>query len=144
MSAFATVNSGAGLTTVVTHAKNHLPLHVHLPEAMCVDWQEKEKLCASMETADVLLIGPGLGTSSKSLELLSLNLDNQKSNQWLVIDGSALTLLAKKQWSLPFPKQTILTPHQMEWQRVSSLPILKNRLRKTIENNNKKSVQQSF
>ena len=42
MSALATVNSGAGLTTVITAPKNHAPLHAHLPEAMCVDWHDKK------------------------------------------------------------------------------------------------------
>ncbi|MGX7174015.1 NAD(P)H-hydrate dehydratase [Enterococcus ratti] len=137
MSALATVNSGAGLTTVITNCRNHVPLHTHLPEAMCIDWQDKEKVLAVMKTADVLLIGPGLGTSSKSLELLTLALENQQSHQWLVMDGSALTLFAKKQFQLPFPKQTIMTPHQMEWQRMSSLAIKEQ----TIENNRKKQQQ---
>ena len=41
MSALAAVNSGAGLTTVITDKKNHGPLHVQLPEAMVVDWYDQ-------------------------------------------------------------------------------------------------------
>ncbi|OQO70383.1 NAD(P)H-hydrate dehydratase [Enterococcus villorum] len=134
MSALATVNSGAGLTTVITDPHNHAPLHAHLPEAMCVNWQDKEQMLAIMEKADVLLIGPGLGTSSKSLDHLSFVLEKQKSHQWLVMDGSALTLFSENQLTLPFPKQTIMTPHQMEWQRISCLTIEEQ----TLENNQKK------
>lgn len=137
MSAIATVNSGAGLTTVVTDPHNHSPLHAHLPEAMCIDWQDKEQIQSVMENADVLLIGPGMGTSSQCLKLLTFTLENQKSHQWLVMDGSALTLFSENQWTLPFPKQTIMTPHQMEWQRVSSLPIKEQ----TQENNRKKQQE---
>ena len=39
------------------------------------------------------------------------------------MDGSALTLFAKEQLELPYPKQTVFTPHQMEWQRLTSLAI---------------------
>ncbi|WP_165004397.1 MULTISPECIES: NAD(P)H-hydrate dehydratase [unclassified Enterococcus] len=123
MSALATVHSGAGLTTVLTDKHNHIPLHTHLPEAMVLDWTDKNACLSILQSADVLLIGPGLGTSSESLALLRLILKEQKEDQWLVIDGSALTLLAAHELQLPYPKQTVLTPHQMEWQRLSSLAI---------------------
>jgi len=137
MSALAAVHSGAGLTTVATDQWNQAPLHTHLPEAMCIDWQEKEQLLAVMDTADVLLIGPGLGDSSLSLELLAFTLAHQKSHQWLVMDGSALTLFAKENLTLHFPEQTVMTPHQMEWQRVSSLKIEEQ----TPENNRKQQAK---
>ena len=137
MSALAAVHSGAGLTTVATDQRNQAPLHTHLPEAMCIDWQEKEQLLAVMDTADVLLIGPGLGDSSLSLELLAFTLAHQKSHQWLVMDGSALTLFAKENLTLHFPEQTVMTPHQMEWQRVSSLKIDEQ----TPENNRKQQAK---
>ena len=123
MSALATVNSGAGLTTVITAPKNHAPLHAHLPEAMCVDWHDKKMILSVLETADILLIGPGLGTTPKSFDLLELILAHQTKKQWLIMDGSALTLFAKEQLELPYPKQTVFTPHQMEWQRLTSLAI---------------------
>ncbi|THE10067.1 NAD(P)H-hydrate dehydratase [Enterococcus hirae] len=123
MSALATVNSGAGLTTVVTDACNHSAIHSHLPEAMVVDWRDQETLSSVMEQADVILIGPGLGTTQQSLDLLKFVLAKQTDTQWLILDGSALTLFATHSLELPYPHQTVLTPHQMEWQRVSSLPL---------------------
>ncbi|GMC01187.1 MULTISPECIES: NAD(P)H-hydrate dehydratase [Enterococcus] len=123
MSALAAVNSGAGLTTVITDKKNHAPLHVQLPEAMVVDWYDQATCLTVIQQADVLLIGPGLGTSTFSLGLLQMVLKVQTNQQWLVIDGSALTLLAKAKLSLPYPEHTVLTPHQMEWQRLSGIAI---------------------
>ncbi len=76
-----------------------------------------------LETADILLIGPGLGTTPESFDLLELILAHQTKKQWLIMDGSALTLFAKEQLELPYPKQTVFTPHQMEWQRLTSLAI---------------------
>jgi len=69
MSAEATIQSGAGLTTVVTIEKNHAPIHARLPEAMVLDWQ-KDDLTEALKTADVLLIGPGLGLEKESPTLL--------------------------------------------------------------------------
>lgn len=123
MSALAAVNSGAGLTTVITDKKNHGPLHVQLPEAMVVDWYDQATCLTVIQQADVLLIGPGLGTSTFSLGLLQMVLKVQTNQQWLVIDGSALTLLAEAKLSLPYPEHTVLTPHQMEWQRLSGIAI---------------------
>lgn len=50
-----------------------------------------------------------------------------------MIDGSALSLLVANHLLLPYPEQTVLTPHQMEWQRLSSLPIQEQRIKKTKE-----------
>ena len=94
---------------------------------MIVDWTDTDQFLSVIKQADVLLIGPGLGTSSKSLERFKQVLENQSKEQWLVIDGSALSLLAANHLLLPYPEQTVLTPHQMEWQRLSSLPIQEQR-----------------
>ncbi len=137
MSALATVKSGAGLTTVITAPKNHAPLHAHLPEAMCVDWHDTQMILSTITSADILLVGPGLGTTSESFTLLELILANQSENQWLIMDGSALTLFAEKKLKLPFPKQTVFTPHQMEWQKITSLSISEQ----TKEKNRKKQQE---
>ncbi|EPI00468.1 YjeF domain protein [Enterococcus faecalis 13-SD-W-01] len=123
MSALAAVSSGAGLTTVLTDSKNHTPLHTLLPEAMVLDWHATEEIMDVLDSADVLLIGPGMGTSQESRELLKTILAKQKPEQWLVVDGSALTLLAKANIKLSYPEKTVLTPHQMEWQRLSKIPV---------------------
>lgn len=134
MAAAACINSGSGLTTVVTDEKNHAPLHARLPEAMVVSFTEEELLKETLQTADVILIGPGLGLSAKSLSLLTLVLTQQQENQWLIIDGSAITLFAEEHLTLPYPEKTVFTPHQMEWQRLSGL---------TINQQNLKSSQQA-
>ncbi|WP_207942519.1 YjeF family domain-containing protein [Enterococcus sp. DIV2402] len=122
MSAEACVRSGAGLVTVITHSKNHAPLHARLPEVMVVDWQDEDLIADVFATADVCLIGPGLGLEKRSKELLAFVLQKQ-DKQWFVIDGSAITLISEDNLSLPKPKQTVFTPHQMEWQRLSHIPI---------------------
>lgn len=123
MSAEAALASGTGLVTVVTAEKNHAALHARSPEAMVVDWSNDELLASVLENATVILIGPGLGLETISHELLAFVLTHQKESQWLVIDGSAITLFAEMNLILKYPKMTVFTPHQMEWQRLSQLLI---------------------
>lgn len=131
MSTEACVYSGAGLTTVITAEKNHAPLHTRLPEAMVVDFHEDELIQTVLEQADVVLIGPGLGLDKAALSLLKRILKTQQAEQWLVIDGSAITLFSEYKLSLKFPAQTVFTPHQAEWTRLSGLSFVEQ----TDENN---------
>lgn len=49
--------------------------------------------------------------------------EHLSDHQILVLDGSALTLVAQQNRK-QFPcKQVILTPHQKEWERLSAIPI---------------------
>ncbi|MDN6639301.1 MAG: NAD(P)H-hydrate dehydratase [Tetragenococcus sp.] len=123
MSAEACVNAGSGLTTVITDSHNHAALHARMPEAMTVDWDDKELCDSVLDSADVILIGPGLGEDEKSQSLLTYIFQKQTEDQLLIIDGSAITLFAKGDEQLPHPSQTIFTPHQMEWQRLSGIKI---------------------
>lgn len=123
MSAESCLQAGAGLVTVVTDEKNHSALHARLPEAMVLNFREISLQKDLLAKTDVILIGPGLGLEYESLTLLSEILSKQKENQWLVIDGSAITLFANHTLALNYPEHTVFTPHQMEWQRLSGLPI---------------------
>lgn len=123
MSTLAAVYSGAGLTTVATEKENHGPIHVHCPEAMVIDWKDDASVLAALQIATVILIGPGLGTEPQGLHLLELVLKNQQENQWLIIDGSGITLFAQHHLTLPYPETTVFTPHQMEWQRLAGLSL---------------------
>lgn len=123
MSAEACVKSGAGLVTVITEKDNHPPLHARLPEVMVVDWQDENLTRQVLESANVILIGPGLGSEAHSLKLLKTVLSLQTKQQWLVIDGSAISLFAQEKLALTQPHHTVFTPHQMEWQRLSGIPL---------------------
>ncbi|MCI1919094.1 MAG: NAD(P)H-hydrate dehydratase [Enterococcaceae bacterium] len=120
MASRAAVYSGAGLTTVATAVKNHVPLHAQLPEVMVVPFEAAEKL---IPEADVIVIGPGLGLEPDKKRLLKMVLASQKAEQWIVIDGSAITLYAQNPLPLKHPEKVVFTPHQMEWQRLSGIPI---------------------
>lgn len=123
MASLAAVYSGAGLVTTITDPSNQTGLHDWLPEAMFVDWNNFDQAEPIIKSADVVVIGPGLGTDSSALTLLTKVFQIAGSGQKLVIDGSALTLLAANNLPLPKDSTNILTPHQMEWQRVSGIKI---------------------
>lgn len=123
MAATAAVYSGAGLVTVATDASNFMSLHAQLPEAMVVDYHQTGFVTQLLQTMDVIVIGPGLGTDQVAANLLAVVLAQLQPTQRLVIDGSALTLLARRQGPLP-AAQIVVTPHQMEWQRLSGLKIV--------------------
>lgn len=115
----AAVYSGAGLVTVQTAEKNHAALHARLPEAMVVKFDEKLDLA----NFNVILIGCGLGVEENSRQILRNTLSNLTEEQILILDGSALTILAEENLAIPFLENTIYTPHQMELERLSKLKI---------------------
>ncbi|MGX7395481.1 NAD(P)H-hydrate dehydratase [Carnobacterium mobile] len=118
--ALAAVHSGAGLVTVATDKCNHAALHAHLPEAMVVDWKNQKQLEQQIKAASVVAIGPGMGDSTGSLKILKFLLAQVQPYQHIIIDGSAITLMAK--YDLPTPNDnTIYTPHLGEWERLSGL-----------------------
>lgn len=123
MASLAAVYSGAGLVTTITDPSNQTSLHDWLPEAMFVDWDQFEQAEPIIKAADVVVIGPGLGTDNHAFDILTKVFGLAHKDQKLVIDGSALTLLASNNLSLPKDSTNILTPHQMEWQRVSGIKI---------------------
>lgn len=63
-----------------------------------------------------VVIGPGLGQSSKARGLLKQALKNYK-NLPIVLDADALNLIAKMK-SIKLPSQVVLTPHEGEMARL--------------------------
>ena len=126
MSAIAAVKSGAGLVTVGTDRENIPALHSHLPEAMAFSLQDQQLLKEQLARAEVVLLGPGLRDDTFGEELVKQVFASLKQNQILIVDGGALTILART--SLSFPSsQLILTPHQKEWEKLSGITIEKQK-----------------
>ncbi len=138
MAAEACVYGGSGLVTVACDKSIHASIRARLPEAMLVSYTNFSLLEELMPEMDAILIGPGLGTSLLSKELFKFVLSRHECYQKLVIDGSALSLLADEKPTLLFPEKTILTPHAMEWERISRLKIANQ----TLEKNQK--IQQKL
>ena len=122
MAALASVRSGAGLVTVATDKENIPALHSHLPEAMAFDLDDQQLLEQQLQKASIVLVGPGLVDDERGEHLLQTVFHHLEQNQTLILDGGALSILAKT--GMTFPKaHLVLTPHQREWQVLSGLDL---------------------
>jgi Predicted sugar kinase len=133
MSTSAAVHAGAGLVTCATAPENLTALHSLIPEAMFVDFTDEKTVNSVLLGANAIVVGPGLGTDKTSLSIVKNVFANVKPEQYLIIDGSAITLLSQEnslQEALP-NAHIIFTPHEMEWQRLSGIKIAEQ----TEENN---------
>jgi len=125
MSTSAAVHAGAGLVTCATSPENLTALHAVVPEAMFVDFTDEKTINSVLTGANAIVVGPGLGTDETSLAIIKNVFANVTPEQYLVIDGSAITLLSQEkelQENLP-GAHIIFTPHEMEWQRLSGIKI---------------------
>lgn len=123
MSTSGAVNSGVGLTAVATHPVNLTALHARLPEAMFIDWRDA-KLANLIKNMDVVVCGPGLGMSDLAKQIMVILRRCTSEKQTVVLDASALDLISQDKSLLPTNAgHLILTPHQMEWQRLSQIRI---------------------
>lgn len=140
MSTSAAVHAGAGLVTCVTAPENLTALHAMVPEAMFVSSHDYSTLVDVIQSATVIVIGPGLGTEDFAADILQIVLNRVTDDQYLIIDGSAITILAdvKEELRRVIPRgHLIFTPHEMEWQRLSGIKIAEQ----TEENNRKKQEE---
>ena len=118
-SAYAT---GCGLVRILTPEENRTIIQTALPEAILttysVDKMDDTIVKNTMEWADVILCGPGIGTSKIALHILKQVL------QWavvpVVLDADALNLLAMDISILAKPHaEMIVTPHLGEMSRLT-------------------------
>lgn len=126
--------SGAGLVTVATSQTHISALAPQNPETIWIPYNSLE-LTSVCESADVVLLGCGLGTSSQSAFILEQCLSVKLRTA--VIDADALTLLGHQpSWWQKLPHQTILTPHPKEMARLCNLTleeVVKNRWEIVLE-----------
>ena len=96
MVAIACVNSGAGLVTVLRIVKISQPFMPISLKPWLLTLGRLKDFLDNLRAADVVLIGSGLGEDGVASQAMDLVLANIRADQNLVVDGSALNLLAKK------------------------------------------------
>jgi NAD(P)H-hydrate epimerase len=104
----AALRVGAGLVTVATRPENAASINGGRPELICRGIEHAEELLPLLERADVLAIGPGLGTDPWATALVEATIGYGKP---AVIDADALNLIARTQ---RYSDNWILTPHPGE------------------------------
>ena len=126
------LRSGIGLVKLIIASENVTAIHVGLPEAIVKKWPEDAAgIAALKEDADALAIGPGMGKSSKTRDLVERVL-----LAWtgpVVVDADAISVFegdAASFAKLLRGKPAVITPHPTELARLLGLEtgdILKNR-----------------
>lgn len=119
LSAKAALRSGCGLVSVQVPGCGYAILQIAFPEAMVIvdPHQEIFTTAPVLDSFQAVGIGPGLGTNwltRKALQELLTTTDLP-----LVLDADALNILGmQKDWQADIPKDSILTPHPKEFERL--------------------------
>lgn len=136
----AAMRSGCGMLRICTHKNQKTGILTMLPEAIVDVYETKEEavdcVLKGIRWADIIAMGPGMGTEDTSKALLNTVL--QYSSKSLVLDADALNLLSipenlcyikNKQRTEEGRRKLVLTPHPLELGR------LLGKDKETIQNN---------
>lgn len=128
----AALRSGAGLVFAAIPEVIHSPLAAAIPEAIWLVLPKESKLpfpAEFVKDKDAVLIGPGLGQSEATKAMLYSVLGEIRKNypaRPVVIDADALNILSQEaDWQKFLPENGVLTPHEMEFSRLTGLPLEK-------------------
>ena len=113
------MSSGCGLVTAYIPKCGYTALQASFPEAMVItDNGENCITDINFEIVpSVIAVGVGMGTDPKTMEALESFLKQNKTP--LVIDADGINILSKNKSLLKLlPKQTVLTPHPKELERL--------------------------
>ncbi len=114
----AALKIGSGLVSAYVPKCGYQILQTTIPEVMTEVDDEKELQFFNFKTnPNVIGIGMGLGTGSKTITgFFNFLKDNVKP---LIIDADGLNILSKNKELLKLlPKETVLTPHPKEFERL--------------------------
>lgn len=119
LSSRASLSSGVGLVTAYVPKCGYQVLQTSFPEAMVIT-DSSENIITEINyyiEPTVIGIGMGLGTDPETVKAFEAFLKANKSP--LVVDADALNILSKHKSLLKLlPKQSVLTPHPRELERL--------------------------
>ena len=142
LAGLAAYRSGAGLVRILTPASNRLIVQSLLPEAIFTGYDSDSNFRvlseANVSWADILVLGPGLGTEALSVTLVRELLQaiaaqcDAAPSKWLrkfpllLIDADGLNILSARPELMQLVDQiarqipVVVTPHPMEMARLSA------------------------
>ena len=112
LAGMAALRCGAGLVSIATRDAHSVSISAIHPELMAHGVDDPEDLVPLLNKATVIVIGPGLGQTLWSRQMLELAFHSAKP---LVVDADALNLLAQAPCN---NDRWILTPHPGEAARL--------------------------
>ena len=145
LAGLAAYRSGAGLVRILTPASNRLIVQSLLPEAIFTGYDSDSNFRvlseANVSWADILVLGPGLGTEALSVTLVRELLQaiaaqcDAATSKWLrkfpllLIDADGLNILSARPELMQLVDQiarqipVVVTPHPMEMARLSAVSL---------------------
>lgn len=121
LSTQACLKSGIGILHVSVPESIRMVLQITSPEAIIhahPDNQSFDFELIEQNKIDSIAIGPGLGVNAKNQKTLQTLFKNFKGQ--MVLDADALNILSQNKKRLSeLPKNSILTPHPMEFDRLT-------------------------
>lgn len=121
LSAKACLRAGAGMVKIHTDQSNREILQQQLPEAMLSTYAGEislDELDKGIAWADVIGIGPGIGTGETARRILTYLLNNTKKP--FIIDADGLNLLSEQMDLLENHRGVVIvTPHLREMSRMT-------------------------
>lgn len=145
LAGLAAYRSGAGLVRILTPASNRLIVQSLLPEAIFTGYDSDSNFRVLSESnvswADILVLGPGLGTEALSVTLVRELLQaiaaqcDAAPSKWLrkfpllLIDADGLNILSVRPELMQLVDQiarqipVVVTPHPMEMARLSAVSL---------------------
>lgn len=125
LAALGAYRAGTGLVEIFAPEENRIILQTLIPEALITVYDEKSpyesKLLSSLERCDSVVIGCGLGRTSRALDILKIVLRN--STVPTVVDADALNLISEHPALYKYLTGKIITPHMKEFSRLSGLSV---------------------
>jgi len=124
LAAKAAAFSGAGLIGLGTRPEHLEASLLSCPEVMTVGIDSGQDIEEYLEKPNVIAIGPGLGQTAWSEQLLQrVFWEANRRKITVVMDADALNLLTKLKLSAKLPNNLIITPHPGEASRLLNKPI---------------------
>lgn len=129
------LRSGVGLLTSHVPHCGYYPMQTSVPEGMCLSDAHERFVTKLPEIIkyDAIGVGPGLGKEAETTALLKSLLKLAKHP--IVLDADAINILSEnKDELINLPKNSILTPHIKEFQRlVGAWDTLEERFEKQLQ-----------
>lgn len=125
LAAEGALRTGVGLISVATRSRHVAPLLARHPELMVQAVESGSELEPLLDSASAVVIGPGLGQTGWSEQLLQRVLASGKP---MLIDADGLNLIARLGWQPVAGVPLLMTPHPGEAARLlgCSVPEVQN------------------
>ncbi|MGH1471762.1 MAG: NAD(P)H-hydrate dehydratase [Cellvibrionaceae bacterium] len=121
MAAEAVARIGSGLVSVATRVEHVAPLLTRRPELMVSGVESSDDMLPLLAKATVIVVGPGLGQSDWSKQLLKMAMMSELP---MVIDADALNLVAAlSEKEALVSHRWVLTPHPGEAARLLGVTV---------------------